>query len=162
MSRLSAAVCPHFGFVCSMVDQLGARHAHGSMRMQVTEGPHAGRLALIDFGLVAEVPAPDRAAMLSATIHLANGAWDDLITDFIALGAPLLPPVTTCTLQVHLAHVKRKTVFLCRENIALGISAYPCILAPVRSEGKSCFVCQKTVAEVPTCTSVPLQVINSP
>ena len=58
------------------------------MRVQVTEGPHAGRLALIDFGLVAEVPAPDRAAMLSATIHVANGAWDDLITDFIALGAP--------------------------------------------------------------------------
>ena len=56
----------------------------------MTEGPHAGRLALIDFGLVAEVPAPDRSAMLSGTIHLANGAWDDLITDFIALGA--LPP----------------------------------------------------------------------
>lgn len=64
--------------------------------MQVTEGPHAGRLALIDFGLVAEVPAPDRAAMLSATIHLANGAWDDLITDFIALGASLLP-LTKCS-----------------------------------------------------------------
>jgi len=53
----------------------------------VTEGPHAGRLALIDFGLVAEVPPADRAAMLSGTIHLANGAWDDLITDFVALGA---------------------------------------------------------------------------
>ena len=65
--------------------------SQGSMRVQVTEGPHAGRLALIDFGLVAEVPAPDRAAMLSATIHLANGAWDDLITDFIALGAPSFP-----------------------------------------------------------------------
>lgn len=65
--------------------------SHKSMRVQVTEGPHAGRLALIDFGLVAEVPAPDRAAMLSATIHLANGAWDDLITDFIALGAPSFP-----------------------------------------------------------------------
>jgi predicted unusual protein kinase regulating ubiquinone biosynthesis (AarF/ABC1/UbiB family) len=53
----------------------------------VTEGPDAGRLALIDFGLVAEVPPADRAAMLSGTIHLANGAWDELITDFVALGA---------------------------------------------------------------------------
>ncbi len=60
------------------------RGRHGA---QVTEGPHAGRLALIDFGLVAEVPPADRAAMLSGTIHLANGAWDDLITDFVALGA---------------------------------------------------------------------------
>ena len=43
--------------------------------MQVTEGPHAGKLALLDFGLLAEVPAPDREAMVSAVIHLANRDW---------------------------------------------------------------------------------------
>lgn len=42
----------------------------------MTEGPDAGKLALLDFGLVAEVPAPDRAAMISATIHLANRDWN--------------------------------------------------------------------------------------
>jgi len=39
---------------------------------QVTHGPNAGKLALLDFGLVAEVPAADREAMVSATIHLGN------------------------------------------------------------------------------------------
>jgi hypothetical protein len=29
-------------------------------RPQVTEGPHAGKLALLDFGLVAEIPPADR------------------------------------------------------------------------------------------------------
>jgi hypothetical protein len=43
--------------------------------LKVTEGPSAGKLALLDFGLVAEVPAPDREAMISATIHLANRDW---------------------------------------------------------------------------------------
>ena len=60
--------------------------AHG----QVTEGPNAGKLALLDFGLVAEVPAADREAMVSATIHLGNRDWNALIDDFIALG--FLPP----------------------------------------------------------------------
>ncbi len=54
--------------------------------MQVTEGPNAGKLALLDFGLVAEVPAADREAMVSATIHLGNRDWNALIDDFIALG----------------------------------------------------------------------------
>jgi len=53
---------------------------------QITEGPNAGKLALIDFGLVAEIPRADREAMVSATIHLANRDWDALVDDFIALG----------------------------------------------------------------------------
>ena len=57
---------------------------------QVTEGPHAGKLALLDFGLVAEIPASDRQAMVSATIHLANRDWNGLINDFIDL--QFLPP----------------------------------------------------------------------
>jgi predicted unusual protein kinase regulating ubiquinone biosynthesis (AarF/ABC1/UbiB family) len=40
--------------------------------VQVTEGPDAGKLALLDFGLVAEIPPQDRAAMVSATIHLVG------------------------------------------------------------------------------------------
>ncbi|KXZ46166.1 hypothetical protein GPECTOR_46g235 [Gonium pectorale] len=56
----------------------------------VTEGPHAGKLALLDFGLVAEIPPEDRQAMVSATIHLANRDWSALLDDFVALG--FLPP----------------------------------------------------------------------
>jgi aarF domain-containing kinase len=44
-----------------------------------------GKLALLDFGLVAEIPAADREAMVSATIHLGNRDWDGLIDDFIRL-----------------------------------------------------------------------------
>jgi predicted unusual protein kinase regulating ubiquinone biosynthesis (AarF/ABC1/UbiB family) len=40
--------------------------------LQVTEGPDTGKLALLDFGLVAEIPPQDRAAMVSATIHLVS------------------------------------------------------------------------------------------
>ena len=53
--------------------------------MKVTEGPNAGKLCLLDFGLVAEVPVADREAMVSATIHLANRDWGSLIDDFVAL-----------------------------------------------------------------------------
>lgn len=45
---------------------------HPGNLLKVTEGPHAGKLALLDFGLVAEIPTADREAMVSATIHLAN------------------------------------------------------------------------------------------
>lgn len=53
--------------------------------LKVTEGEHAGKLCLLDFGLVAEVPPADREAMVSATIHLANRDWPALIDDFVAL-----------------------------------------------------------------------------
>jgi hypothetical protein len=53
--------------------------------LKVTEGEHAGKLCLLDFGLVAEVPPADREAMVSATIHLANRDWPSLIDDFVAL-----------------------------------------------------------------------------
>lgn len=41
----------------------------------MTEGPDTGKLALLDFGLVAEIPPQDRAAMVSATIHLVRHSW---------------------------------------------------------------------------------------
>ncbi|WIA28266.1 hypothetical protein OEZ86_010821 [Tetradesmus obliquus] len=58
---------------------------HPGNLLKVTEGPDAGKLALLDFGLVAEIPAQDRAAMVSATIHLANRNWAALVDDFIDL-----------------------------------------------------------------------------
>lgn len=58
---------------------------HPGNLLKVTEGPHKGKLALLDFGLVAEIPAADRQAMVAATIHLANRDWDALVDDFIAL-----------------------------------------------------------------------------
>lgn len=58
---------------------------HPGNLLKVTEGPGTGKLALLDFGLVAEIPPPDREAMVSATVHLANKDWDALIDDFIAL-----------------------------------------------------------------------------
>lgn len=59
---------------------------HPGNLLRITEGPHAGKLALLDFGLVAEIPANDREAMVSAVIHLANKDWDSLIDDFVSLG----------------------------------------------------------------------------
>ncbi|KAG2430848.1 hypothetical protein HXX76_009822 [Chlamydomonas incerta] len=82
---------------------------HPGNLLKVTEGPHAGKLALLDFGLVAEIPAADRQAMVAATIHLANRDWDALIDDFVALGflprnpdRPLIIPVMDRVLSPYL------------------------------------------------------------
>jgi hypothetical protein len=74
-------------FLTQLLD-IGFFHGdpHPGNLLKVTEGPHAGKLALLDFGLVAEIPTADREAMVSATIHLANRDWDALIDDFVALG----------------------------------------------------------------------------
>lgn len=74
-------------FLTQLLD-IGFFHGdpHPGNLLKVTEGPHAGKLALIDFGLVAEIPQADREAMVSATIHLANRDWDALIDDFVMLG----------------------------------------------------------------------------
>ncbi len=56
----------------------------------MTEGPDAGKLAMLDFGLVAEIPPQDREAMVGAVIHLSNRDWNALCDDFIALN--FLPP----------------------------------------------------------------------
>lgn len=57
----------------------------------MTEGPDAGKLALLDFGLVAEIPAQDRAAMVSATIHLVSLL---LLSGGSTLGLPVVPLFT--------------------------------------------------------------------
>ncbi|GAX80969.1 hypothetical protein CEUSTIGMA_g8404.t1 [Chlamydomonas eustigma] len=59
---------------------------HPGNLLKITSGEDEGKLALLDFGLVAEIPQQDREAMVSATIHLANRDWDSLIGDFIELG----------------------------------------------------------------------------
>ncbi|KAJ9519587.1 hypothetical protein QJQ45_000673 [Haematococcus lacustris] len=68
--------------------EIGMFHGdpHPGNLLKVTEGPDSGKLALLDFGLVAEIPPADREAMVSATIHLANRDWDALTSDFISLG----------------------------------------------------------------------------
>lgn len=92
---------------------------HPGNLLKITAGPEAGKLALLDFGLVAEIPEHDREAvrfqssmpvlmswcaflpphhsptmhapqMVAATIHLANRDWDALCGDFTALG--FIPP----------------------------------------------------------------------
>jgi hypothetical protein len=60
--------------------------------MQVTEGPHEGKIAVLDFGLVAEVPIEDREAMVSAVIHLANRDWWGTPLSRFCLATPCLPP----------------------------------------------------------------------
>jgi len=45
-----------------------------------------GRLALIDFGLCAEVPLPDTKTMTLAIVHLMQGDVPGLVTDAINLG----------------------------------------------------------------------------
>uniref|UniRef100_A0A383VLQ5 ABC1 atypical kinase-like domain-containing protein n=1 Tax=Tetradesmus obliquus TaxID=3088 RepID=A0A383VLQ5_TETOB len=77
---------PHPGNLLKLLE-VGFFHGdpHPGNLLKVTEGPDAGKLALLDFGLVAEIPAQDRAAMVSATIHLANRNWAALVDDFIDL-----------------------------------------------------------------------------
>ena len=44
-----------------------------------------GRLALLDFGLVARVRPADQDTMVNAIVHLANKDFGSLVDDFIAL-----------------------------------------------------------------------------
>jgi aarF domain-containing kinase len=59
---------------------------HPGNLLKIVSGPDTGKLCLLDFGLVAEIPGEDREAMVSATIHLANRDWDALVGDFVDLG----------------------------------------------------------------------------
>jgi len=89
--RTSSAFAPHARSACALPPLLAALTFPPSFPsfpgnlLKVTEGEHAGKLCLLDFGLVAEVPPADREAMVSATIHLANRDWPALIDDFVAL-----------------------------------------------------------------------------
>lgn len=63
--RGNAADDPFFE---SCMSQVGFIHGdpHPGNLLKVTEGPHAGKLALLDFGLVAEIPLADRCSLRCA------------------------------------------------------------------------------------------------
>ena len=45
-----------------------------------------GKVAIIDYGLMIQIPEKERLQMVSAIIHLSNKNFDALATDFIKLG----------------------------------------------------------------------------
>ena len=48
------------------------------------------QLALLDFGLIAQVQQKDMDTMVSAIIHLANRDYKSLVDDFISLESKIL------------------------------------------------------------------------
>eukprot|EP00448_Togula_jolla_P013946 CAMPEP_0170579030 /NCGR_PEP_ID=MMETSP0224-20130122/5770_1 /TAXON_ID=285029 /ORGANISM="Togula jolla, Strain CCCM 725" /LENGTH=846 /DNA_ID=CAMNT_0010902035 /DNA_START=10 /DNA_END=2550 /DNA_ORIENTATION=- len=68
--------------------ELGFFHGdpHPGNLLKITEGPDEGKLCLLDFGLVAQVPKTDRDVIVGSVIHLGTQNWEGLIDDFIVLG----------------------------------------------------------------------------
>lgn len=58
---------------------------HPGNLLYVNSGPDEGKLVLLDFGLVAQIPEADRDSIVSAVIHLGTQNWDGLIDDLIDL-----------------------------------------------------------------------------
>lgn len=58
---------------------------HPGNLLLVNSGPDEGKLVLLDFGLVAQIPPTDREYIITAVIHLGTKNWDGLIDDFIKL-----------------------------------------------------------------------------
>ncbi|GMI40129.1 hypothetical protein TrCOL_g12991 [Triparma columacea] len=68
--------------------EVGLFHADphpGNILKLNSPGPSGERLALIDFGLVAEIKPEDRDLFVQAIIHLANRDYAQLVDDFINL-----------------------------------------------------------------------------
>jgi len=61
-----------------------------------------GKLALIDFGLVAQVEQEDMDGIISSIVHLANKDYAALVDDFIAL--KILPADTNRVKVCHPTH----------------------------------------------------------
>ena len=59
----AAAICIH-AWPSSQLAVHAEVNLHAGNLLKVTEGPDAGKLALLDFGLVAEIPGNIRAAMV--------------------------------------------------------------------------------------------------
>ncbi|CAJ1368415.1 unnamed protein product [Effrenium voratum] len=74
-------------FLTQLLD-IGFFHGdpHPGNLLKVTEGPDEGKLCLLDFGLVAQVPRKDREIIISAVVHLGTQNWEALIADFQELG----------------------------------------------------------------------------
>lgn len=51
---------------------------HPGNLLKITEGEDAGKLCLLDFGLVAQVPKQDREIIVSAVVHLGAFALKTL------------------------------------------------------------------------------------
>jgi len=70
-------------FLTQLLD-IGFFHGdpHPGNLLKITEGPDAGKLCLLDFGLVAQVPREDRELIISAVVHLGTQNWEALIVDF--------------------------------------------------------------------------------
>jgi predicted unusual protein kinase regulating ubiquinone biosynthesis (AarF/ABC1/UbiB family) len=69
--------------------QHGDPHPGNLLRVNGTspDDERDGMLAILDWGLTATIDSPDeRAAMVSAVIHLSNRDWSALVGDFEALG----------------------------------------------------------------------------
>ena len=66
---------PHPGNIMKMSDEFIESHPQA----------HRAKLALLDFGLVAQVEQKDMDTMVSAIIHLANRDYKSLVDDFIDL-----------------------------------------------------------------------------
>ena len=66
---------PHPGNIMKMSDEFIESHPQA----------HGAKLALLDFGLVAQVEQKDMDTMVSAIIHLANRDYKSLVDDFIDL-----------------------------------------------------------------------------
>lgn len=45
-----------------------------------------GKICILDFGLMIEIPEKERQNMVAATIHVSNKNFDALTIDFIKLG----------------------------------------------------------------------------
>mmetsp|Transcript_97166 Transcript_97166/g.245055 ORF Transcript_97166/g.245055 Transcript_97166/m.245055 type:complete len:865 (-) Transcript_97166:164-2758(-) len=74
-------------FLTQLLD-IGFFHGdpHPGNLLKITEGPDEGKLCLLDFGLVAQVPRSDRDTIVASVVHLGTQNWDALIDDFVALG----------------------------------------------------------------------------
>lgn len=74
-------------FLTQLLD-IGFFHGdpHPGNLLKITEGEDAGKLCLLDFGLVAQVPQSDRDIIVAAVVHLGTQNWDGLIDDFVRLG----------------------------------------------------------------------------
>lgn len=51
----------------------------------MNEGPEKGKLVLLDFGLVAEIPETDREYIVTAIVHVGTKNWEGLVDDFTKL-----------------------------------------------------------------------------
>mmetsp|Transcript_4227 Transcript_4227/g.7186 ORF Transcript_4227/g.7186 Transcript_4227/m.7186 type:complete len:850 (+) Transcript_4227:20-2569(+) len=59
---------------------------HPGNLLMIQDGPDAGKLCLLDFGLVARVPEDARDIIVSSVVHLGTQNFEALIDDFVALG----------------------------------------------------------------------------